>query len=135
MFAIIVQIVAIIKRHLFAGGNIAHGHDPDAIILELRFGVRRTTVIDEAREVALHTAINIELLIDVEDIMIAVDATAERLVLGESLPCVFDDRVTGANGHFGKKALAFNPRSPLFQNFGGYFFVIHWSNPICFAEK
>jgi len=77
MFPVIVQIVAVIEGNFFSRKDVAQRHDPDFIVLELRLRIRRTTVIDKARKVALHTAINVEFLIDVEDVIVAFHAAPQ----------------------------------------------------------
>jgi hypothetical protein len=135
MVAIIVEIVTIIKRHFFAGKDVPQGHDPDPVIFKLGFGVRRTTVIDETREVGLHAAIDVEFVVDVEDKIVAIDATSQGLFLGHPFSGVFDDGTAGGNAHLGVKAVAFDPGGSSFQGDASYVFVIHCSNPVSVGEK
>jgi len=74
MLAIIVEIVTVIERNLLAGRDVSQSDNPHVLAIELSFGIGGATMVDEPSEIGVDAAVDIELVVDLENVVISVDA-------------------------------------------------------------
>ena len=85
MFPVIGQVVAIVKRQFFSGGDGALSHYDKSAFLFNRT-IRRTGVVQKTRGIGLNVPVQVELLIQVKDECIPFAAAPDRLSLRDSFP-------------------------------------------------
>src|SRR6266487_1582199 len=91
VFAVILKIVAVVEGQLLARFDLAQSQNPDAVPVKFRFTIRRATVIDETRRIPGHVAVQVELVIQGEDVLVVLFAAPQRFGFGDLLAHVFDD--------------------------------------------
>jgi len=106
----VLQIIAVVERQFLARLDVPQSGDPDAVFVEFGFAVRLAAVVDEARRIPLHAAVNVPLLVDVEDKVVVFLAPLRGLGFVNPLPDVFDNTRSGWDIALCVSARAMNAR-------------------------
>ena len=77
IFAVIDQIVTIIKREFLTWLDVAIGDDPKPAILSLSVAISRATVVDVPRRIPFHAAVQVLPFIERENVWIIFRAAAQ----------------------------------------------------------
>ena len=109
---VVVVIVVVVVGELLAGLDLSQGNDPNAAAYDLRFAVGLAGMVDIARRVPEHAAIDIDLGIELENVdatiptpfgaLLARQFATPTLGLGNALAGVFDDTRTFGNDFRGE---------------------------------
>src|SRR5258706_453557 len=87
---VLLQIEPIIVCELLIFLEITASDDPDLVVLNVRFTIGRARVVDESGRVSLHATVQILLLIKCENILVVRLTAAQRLLLADYFPYVFN---------------------------------------------
>jgi hypothetical protein len=119
------QIVTVVEGDLFACPDIARCEDPDAAVLQKGIAIGRATVVEQTRRVPCHIPVQVLLVIQAEDILVVLLASAQRLALADPLANVFDDARAFANSQLRESAQSVDWRTLEYQQVRFECIVVH----------
>ena len=111
---IVVYAVAIVVGEFFAFFDGFRGVNPDAVALDCGFAIGMAAVIEEARRIPVHAAVEVKLVVDGENVAVAAFQGFFGFFFGEFFADVFDDAFAFADVCAGESASSVNGR--LFEN-------------------